>query len=290
MVEQTLDAIMLQSVDQYDDSVATLFNKFIKNKKRINPLLDSLTIDYFGGFRVLPAYIYICNMQQLATRHDLFRYKYPLEYGSLVEKEFKDFPFIMNYLLSDNTIAIFRKNWYSQISSDAFNFYEAKVNRKNHYFQYVLNEFNNLKEILKPGNHFYNFNLPDTNGIYHNLSDLRGKVVILDFWFTGCGACKTAASEVTKLNNLKNDKIQFVSINVDETLERWKAGIGVFSISGALQLYTDGKRYDHPIIKFAKIRAYPTLIVLDRDGRIIGMPPHPYEDPSGFEKYILNCL
>lgn len=291
LVDQTLDANILQSVQQYDDSVKALFNKYIKHKKRIDPLLDSLTIDLFGGFHVLPSYIYLSNMEQVGERYDLFRYNYPLEYASLVQKEFADISYVRDYLLSNNAISIFRKNWYDQVSIDVFKFYVGNVQRNNPYFQYVTDEFNSLKEILRPGKPFYNFNLTDTNGLNHSLRDLRGKVVILDFWFTGCGACRTLVSALSKIEGkVKNDKIQFVSINVDQTISRWKTGIGIFSVPSALQLYTGGQRYDHPVIKFAKVTSYPTLIVLDKEGRIVGRPPHPYDDPEGFKKYVQNCL
>jgi thiol-disulfide isomerase/thioredoxin len=291
LVDQTLDANILQSVEKYDGSVGALFKKFILDKNRISPLLDSLTIELFGGFHVLPAYIYLSNMGQLGERYDSFRYNYPLEYAKLVQKEFSNIPFIRDYLLSDNTIAIFRKNWFDQVSNDVFKFYVSNVKRDNPYFQKVENEFTELKDQFKPGKPFYNFSLPDTNGVYHNLKELKGKVVILDFWFTGCGACKTMVSVLSKIEpSLQTNKIRFVSINVDQTIASWKRGIGTFSMESALQLYAEGKRYDHPIIKFAKIRAYPTLIVLDKEGRIVGIPPHPYNDPEGFKNYINQCL
>ncbi|OPC69919.1 hypothetical protein BAZ12_08845 [Elizabethkingia miricola] len=291
LVDQTLDANILESVEKYDDTVAILFKKFILDKNRISPLLDSLTIDYFGGFHVLPAYIYLLNMRQLGKRYDSFRYNHPLEYASLVEKEFGTVPYVRDYLLSDNTVSIFRQNWYDQVSKDLYNYYIAKVESNSPYFMDVKNEYNELKEQFKPGKPFYNFSLPDTNGVYHSLKELKGKVVILDFWFTGCGACKTMVSALSKIEpSLKSKEIEFVSINVDKTLPRWKEGIGIFSVASALQLYTEGRRYDHPIIKLAKVVSYPTLIVLDKEGRIVGIPPHPYTDPGGFKKYIENCL
>lgn len=291
LVDQTLDANILQSVEKYDDSVGALFKKYILDKNRISPLLDSLTIDYFGGFHILPAYIYLSNMEQLGERYDSFRYNYPLEYAKLVQNEFVNIPFVKDYLLSDNTIAIFRDNWYDQKSKDVYNYYITKVNKNSPYFREVENEFKELKNQFKPGKSFYNFSLPDTNGVYHSLKELKGKVVILDFWFTGCGACKTMVSALSKAeSSLKSKEIQFVSINVDKTLPRWKEGIGIFSAASALQLYTEGRRYDHPVIKFAKVVSYPTLIVLDKEGRIVGVPPHPYTNPEGFNRYIENCL
>lgn len=291
LVDQTLDGLLEYSVWNYDDTVKTLFNKYIKDKNRILPLLTSETLDYFGGFHILPDYIYLSNMDQLGDRYDLFRYNYPLEYASLVKKEFRNNPDVMDFLISDNTIKIFHQNWYDRVSQEVYDYYISNVNKNNPHFQDVANEFEQLKEILKPGKPFYNFNLVDTNGVYHNLREMKGKVVILDFWFTGCGACKQLTSELLKIeNDFKNDEIQFVSINVDKTKSIWKRGIGIYSVGSSLQLSTEGRRNDHPVLKFGNVNAYPTLIVLDKEGRIVGIPPHPLKDPEGFKTYIKNCL
>lgn len=291
LVDQTLANIIEQSVDRYDDSVATLFTKLIKEKKRISPLLDSITIDYFGGSKILPYYIYLSNMTQLSHRYDLFRYNYPLEYGGMIQKEFGHIPYVKDFLLAENTLSIFREKWYSQASKDVYTYYRKNVNKNDSHFAMVASEYKRLEEVLGIGKPFYSFSLPDTNGVYHSLKDLKGKIVILDFWFTGCGACKLLTSELSKIEpSLKNEKIQFVSISVDQTIPLWKRGIGIYSVGSALQLYTEGKRYDHPIIEFGKINAFPTLIVLDKEGRIVGIPPNPSNDPNGFQNYIKKLL
>ncbi len=291
LVDQTLNNIMSQSVPRYNDSVAELFNKFIKNKKRIAPLLDSSAFEYYGGSSTLPYFVYLSNMHQLGDRYDYFLHDYPLEYASLVKKEFENFSNVKDYLLSDHAIITFREKWFGKISTDIYKFYLANVNKRSPYYQYVLNEYKQLKDVFMAGKPFYNYNLPDTTGNYHSLKDLRGKVVVLDFWFTGCGACKTLVPALSKIeDSLKNEKIQFVSISVDNTVDVWKRGIGIYSVKKSLQLYTEGKRYDHPIIKFGKVNAFPTLIVLDREGKIVGIPPHPLKDPQGFKNYLKKCL
>lgn len=291
LVDQTMDGLLQYCIWNFDDSVRTLFNKFVRDKNRIEPFLDSEILDYFGGFHILPAYIYLSNREQLGDRYNLFQYYYPVEYASLVQKEFGNIPFVKDYLLSDLTISIFRHNWYDQVSKDLYKYYLTNANKNNPHYNDVINEFKELRDILKPGKPFYNFNLVDTSGVYHSLQQMKGKVVILDFWFTGCGACKQLASKLSKIEELlKNDKIQFVSINVDKTKPIWKSGIGIYSVGGSLQLSTGGRKSDHPVLKFGNVNAFPTLIVLDKDGKIVGIPPHPMRDPEGFQNYIKKCL
>lgn len=47
-----------------------------------------------------------------------------------------------------------------------------------------------------------------------HLSDLKGKLVILDFWSTWCGSCIEAMPESEKLQNEFGDKIQIILVNV----------------------------------------------------------------------------
>ena len=291
LVDQTMEGLLQYCVWNFNDTVKTLFNKYVREKNRIKPLLDSTTLEYFGGFGILPPYIYLCNREQLGDRYSSFQTYYPLEYASLVQKEFGTIPFVKDYLLSDVAINIFRHNWYGQVSKDMYKYYLKNVDKENPYFNDVVNEFQQLKDVLKAGKPFYNFNLVDTSGVYHSLQQMKGKVVILDFWFTGCGACKQLASKLSEIEGpFKNDKIQFVSINVDKTKPIWKSGIGIFSVEDALQLSTEGRRTDHPVLKFGNVNAYPTLIVLDKEGKIVGIPPNPMRDPDGFQKYIMKCL
>ncbi|WP_084184279.1 TlpA family protein disulfide reductase [Chryseobacterium ureilyticum] len=291
LVDQTLDGLLQYCMWNFDDSVRYLFNKFVRNKKRIAPLLDSATLDYFGGFHILPYYISLSNRDEIGDRYDMFHYNYPLQYASLISKEFGSIEYVKDFLLSDLTINIFRQNWYGQVSKDMYRYYLENANKRNRHFIDVFTEFEKLKDVLKPGKAFYNFNLIDTNGVYHSLQQMKGKVVILDFWFTGCGACKQLVSELVKIEDqLKDERIQFVSINVDKTVSTWKRGIGIYSVPSSLQLSTEGRRNDHPVLKFGNVNAFPTLIVLDKQGKIVGIPPHPMKDIGAFRNYIEKCL
>jgi peroxiredoxin len=61
-----------------------------------------------------------------------------------------------------------------------------------------------------------NFTWQDGNGNISNLSDLRGKVVLLDFWATWCSPCKETIPHVEALyEKYKNQDVKIIGINVD---------------------------------------------------------------------------
>lgn len=53
--------------------------------------------------------------------------------------------------------------------------------------------------VVKPGEPAPNFQLRDMNGQVVALSDLRGKVVLLNFWATWCGPCRIEMPAMERL-------------------------------------------------------------------------------------------
>lgn len=55
------------------------------------------------------------------------------------------------------------------------------------------------------------------NGSTLKLSDLRGKVVLLNFWATWCPPCREEIPSMMKLNSIMNGKpFQMVAVSIDE--------------------------------------------------------------------------
>jgi len=68
-----------------------------------------------------------------------------------------------------------------------------------------------------PGNPAPPFTLKDANGKIVSLSDLSGKVVVLDFWATWCGPCKDAVGELETLQKKFADRgVIIVGISVNK--------------------------------------------------------------------------
>ena len=129
----------------------------------------------------------------------------------------------------------------------------------------------------------------DSTGVFHDFKgkDLDGndvddslfaqnKVTVVNFWFSGCKPC---VEELSKLNEL-NDKLkemggEVVGINTD-TLDNNQDGIKeakeILKAQGASykNLTFDS---DSTVGKYAgNIMAFPTTVLVDKDGNIIGEP------------------
>lgn len=119
----------------------------------------------------------------------------------------------------------------------------------------------------------YNFRLQDEKGQWVEMADLKGKLVLMDFWYTGCVGCKVLNQNIlkhVKKHFKDNDEFVIVSISIDKDYKNWIKSVkkGDYTSEEALNLFTMGKGEDHELIKHYDITAYPTLILIDKQGKI----------------------
>lgn len=126
------------------------------------------------------------------------------------------------------------------------------------------------------------FRLTDVNAKPFTKADLKGKVAILDFWFTGCTGCVQMAPALAKVEErFKNDtNVVFVSISVDEDKEKWLKSLkqGKYTSPFGVHVYTGGEGSDHSLIKDHFISGYPSLLFIDAFGNLLVSAKRPDTD------------
>lgn len=133
------------------------------------------------------------------------------------------------------------------------------------YLKAVEPKYQRLKKITK-GAVSPSFKLNDMNGKMIALEDLRGQVVYIDIWSTGCSPCMAEIPYLNALEERYGSKIQFVGINVGDSKERWQNIIKEKGLKGIQLQATDTKI---PFFKDYVVRGIPRFILIDKDGRII---------------------
>jgi len=119
------------------------------------------------------------------------------------------------------------------------------------------------KSLLKKDSIAPSFNLLTTSGDSIHLSDYKGKVVILDFWYVGCNPCVKAYKDIKTLEE-KLGKDKFVVIGMNPITRRKKIvryiKKGKYNDLVAVCSKTIKEQY--------KVKAYPTIYVINKQGKI----------------------
>ncbi|WP_167668123.1 peroxiredoxin family protein [Mucilaginibacter gossypiicola] len=115
----------------------------------------------------------------------------------------------------------------------------------------------NTGEVMEP------FSTHDINGNKIKLKDLRGKVVVLNFWFIGCPACM---QEIPELNKLVDDykgnaNVVFLAIALDYRYDLKKF---LKQTEFKYDIIDDGR----DIAAGYKIGLYPTSVILNKEGKV----------------------
>ena len=106
------------------------------------------------------------------------------------------------------------------------------------------------------------FKTTDMDGNSVNLSDMKGSVVAVNFWFIGCKPC---IMEMPELNDMvkkfDGENVKFIAVALDS--------------KGSLRAFEEKREFNYNIVpdgrsvaQLYNIQGYPTHCIIDQDGKI----------------------
>ena len=105
------------------------------------------------------------------------------------------------------------------------------------------------------------------DGSEEKLSAYAGKVVLVDFWATWCGPCVGALPDLRELASAyPDDRFEILAISVDDEVET----VVEFMEDEPMPWAQWHVGADSELVRTWQVRAYPTYVVVDADGTILG--------------------
>lgn len=134
-----------------------------------------------------------------------------------------------------------------------------------------------LSPKYSEGQNIPTFTAPLLDGSQFNLSDLKGKFVLLQFWGSWCGPCRRENPQLVQLYaEMKDKNLEIVSIALEQNPVSWQKAIAADGLSWPYQILQEGG-FDGPLAQLYSVRQIPTLYLLGPDQKVVLTNPSPQE-------------
>lgn len=152
----------------------------------------------------------------------------------------------------------------------------------------------NQLAVLKIGDKAPDLAFKNPKGEIMKLSDLKGKLVLIDFWASWCGPCRqenpNLVSTYQKYKNRKfknGDGFEIFSVSLDQNKLKWEEAIKKDGLIWKNHV-SDLKGWKAQGARIYNVNSIPAQFLVDGDGYIIAKSLRGATLPSTLEKLLVR--
>jgi peroxiredoxin len=158
--------------------------------------------------------------------------------------------------------------------SHYYSIIKSKLDVANRPRRLDMNAGNSQQRQAKNGRYIQGDMAPDIvmndpNGQTRKLSDLRGKVVLLDFWASWCGPCRRENPNVVRAYEKYKDRgFEIFSVSLDSDAGKWQRAIEQDQLTWPNHV-CDMRGWRNEAAQAYGISSIPHTMLIDRDGSVL---------------------
>jgi len=144
----------------------------------------------------------------------------------------------------------------------------------------ILAEVENAKKILEAqgrteiGKIAPEFSAPTPEGNMLSLSEVKGKITLIDFWAAWCGPCRRENPNLVQIYEKYHDKgLEIIGVSLDGNTRQadpkaaWVKAIADDNLTWPQ--ISNLNYFNGPIVRMYNIKSIPSSFILDAEGKIV---------------------
>lgn len=140
--------------------------------------------------------------------------------------------------------------------------YSTRSGGEQGFSNYLIEQLRGQGEPGRPGRPAPVFTAKTLDGISIDSTSLRGKIVVVNFWFIGCPPCRVENPKLNQIVQELGDRVRFIGF-ADDNADALRAHLKDNPFK--YEIVPDGRP---TAINFG-VQAYPTHFIIDQKGNIV---------------------